>query len=222
MIDYTSDEYHRNRHPEFLEDEELRKAWSCFADMAYFTNVKSGQVVLEFGGGLGMNLLTVADRAVTHMVEPSQLGREMARLAGIAAVETVEELGDQKFDCILCRHVLEHVEHPAAVLRDFRSRLKPRGGLIVVVPCEAWDAVPEPNDLNHHLYCWNPQTLVNLIGTCGFQITAWRYEYYGAKRKLMPVYRSMGGECYARLVRFVGRVFRFKELVVEASLAATR
>jgi len=220
MIDYTRDEYHRKRHPELLEDEELRRAWSCFANLAYFGNVERGQVVLEFGGGLGANLLEVGKRAKTHMVEPSRLGREIAVQSGITAVETVEELGDQKFDTILCRHVLEHVEHPAVVLRDLRSRLTPRGRLIVVVPPEKPDAAPDPDDINHHLYCWNPQTLANLLGVCGFRIERWRYEYFGAKRKLMPVYRSLGGDRYATLVRFVGRVFRFRELVVEASVAA--
>ncbi len=220
MIDYTRDEYHRARHPEFLEDEELRNAWSCFADFAYFGNIESGQVVLEFGGGLGTNLLEVAKRAKTHMVEPSRLGRDIAARAGILAVAEVKELGDQKFDCILCRHVLEHLENPVSVLRDLRARLTPEGRLIAVVPCEVPDASPEPNDFNHHLYCWNPQTLANLLSVCGFRIERWRYEYYGAKRKLMPVYRALGGASYARLVRFVGWVFRFRELVFDASLGS--
>jgi SAM-dependent methyltransferase len=219
MIDYAGDAYHRARHPEFLADEELRKAWACFADLAYFRNVEPGQVVLEFGGGLGTNLLEVGKRAQVYMVEPSPLGREIAGPAGVAAVTTVEELGDRTFDCILCRHVLEHLEHPAGVLRDLRSRLKSRGRLIVVVPCERPDAAPESNDLNHHLYCWNPQTLANLLDACGFRIARWRYEYYGAKRKLMPVYRRLGGDVYAKCVRATGWIFRFKELVVEGSLA---
>jgi SAM-dependent methyltransferase len=217
MIDYTRDDYHLARHPEFVNDEELCQAWSFFADLAYFRSVKRGQAVLEFGGGLGTNLLEVAKRAKTQMVEASTLGREIAIQAGIGAVAGVEELGEQKFDCILCRHVLEHLENPAAVLRDLRFRMTPRARLIVAVPCEKPDEAPRPNDLNHHLYCWNPQTLANLLGVCGFRIEVWRYEYYGAKRRLMPVYRTMGGEAYARLVRFVGRVCRFRELVIEAS-----
>jgi SAM-dependent methyltransferase len=221
MIDYTGDDYHRKRHTEFLDDDELRKAWSFFADTAYFRRVAHGQCVLEFGGGLGTNLLEVAKRARTYMVEPSALGRDIAAQAGVGAVAGVEELGDQKFDFILCRHVLEHLEHPAAVLRDLRSRLRPQGLLIVVVPCERPNAPPEPNDLNHHLYCWNPQTLANLLDICGFRVERWRYEYYGAKRKLMPVYRLLGGTPYARLVKFVGRVFRFRELLVEASPAVS-
>ncbi len=219
MTDYTRDEYHCKRHPEFLEDGELRRAWSCFANLAYFRGVAPGQSILEFGGGLGANLLEVAKRAKAQMVEPSALGREIASRDGIVAVADVEGLGEQDHDCILCRHVLEHIEHPASVLRDLRSRLKREGRLIVVVPCEKPDATPEPNDLDHHLYCWNPQTMANLLGVCGFRVERWRYEYYGAKRKLMPVYRRFGGEAYAKCVRAVGVVFGFRELVFETSVA---
>lgn len=220
MIDYTSDEYHRKRHPDFLDDADLRKAWSCFADHVYFSGVGRGQNVLEVGGGLGTNLLEVAKRAKTCMSEPSALGRDVASRAGIRVVAAVEELEDEQFDCILCRHVLEHLEQPATVLRDLRTRLRPVGKLVLVVPCEKPDTKPMSDDIDHHLYCWNPQTLANLLDACGFRVNAWRYEYFGAKRKLMPVYHCLGGKAYAKWVRAIGRVFRFRELVFEASVSS--
>ena len=51
-IDYKSDEYHKNRHPEFINSETLTLAWSEFANLEYFRNCFS-QNILEFGGGLG-------------------------------------------------------------------------------------------------------------------------------------------------------------------------
>lgn len=221
MIDYVSDEYHRKRYPEFLDDEELRRAWSCFADFAYFRSVKRGDSVFEFGGGVGANLLEVCKRVETHMLEPSQLGRDIAARSGILAVATLDELKGKRFDWILCRHVLEHLEHPAKTLRDLKCRLKPAGILIIAVPCENPDAPPDPGDLNHHLYCWNPQSLSNLLTVCGLHVDRWRYEYYGAKRKLLPIYRMVGGPAYARCVRAVGRVFRFRELLFEVSAPAS-
>jgi SAM-dependent methyltransferase len=218
MIDYRGDEYHRKRHPEFLDDADLRKAWSCFADLVYFHDVKGGETVFEFGGGFGANLLEVAKRAETHMLEPSQLARTIAARSGVSTVGTLDELAGRRFDWILCRHVLEHLEHPASTLCELKTRLKPNGILIVVVPCERPDAPPDPGDLNHHLYCWNPQSLSNLFEVCGLHVERWRYEYFGAKRKLMPVYRAVGGAAYARCVRAVGRIFRFRELVVEGSV----
>ena len=88
--------------------------------------------------------------------------------------------------------------------------------LIVVVPIEAPGKMPRANDINQHLFCWNPRTLCNLLARAGLVHDTIRYEAYGARRKLLPVYRRFGGKSYARLVRFVGRVLRFRELVVEA------
>lgn len=217
--DYESEEYHQIRHPELIADKELRFAWSHFADMAYFQSVKEGHAVLEFGGGLGNNLLTVARRAKIWMVEPSSLGREIAAQDGINVAPDLDGLGEMKFDLILCRHVLEHLEHPLQTLTRLCKSLKPGGKLVVAVPCEHGSAMPSNSDIDHHLYSWNPQTLCNLLTVAGFVAPHARFEYYGARRKLMPLYRRFGGVPYAKMVRFVGRLFNFRELVVD-SLAA--
>jgi SAM-dependent methyltransferase len=215
-FDYESAEYHQQRHAELLKDRDLRLAWSYFADLAYFSKVQAGQRVLEFGGGLGNNLMAVSKRATVEMVEPSDVGRSVAEQEGIKCYPSLEEMPAGKFDCILCRHVLEHVENPKAVLESLRDRLASTGELVVVLPVEKWNEMPDPQDLNHHLFCWNPQTISNLMQVAGLKATAIRWEYYGAKRKLMPVFRTRGGKAYARMVRLVGKVFRFRELLVEA------
>lgn len=217
MVNYAKDEYHRKRHSEFLDSEELRLAWSYFADLAYFRHVRAGQQVMEYGGGLGNNLLTVARRASVCMVEPSAIGREIARTAGISAVASLSQLPTTNFDTVLCRHVLEHVEQPLSILQELRQRLTGEGKLILVVPCEHMDLSPSRDDLDHHLFCWNPRTLSNLLVRAGYVIEGIRNEYFGAKRKLLPVFRAFGGRYYARSVQAVGRFLRCKELVVEAS-----
>ncbi|MEW6118092.1 MAG: class I SAM-dependent methyltransferase [Nitrospirota bacterium] len=218
MVSYEAADYHKKRHSEFLNDADLGKAWSCFADFAYFGSIKPGMRVLEFGGGLGYNLLKVKERAEAHMVEPSILGREIAAKSGIVAVKSLDELKGNKYDAILCRHVLEHLEHPKMVLESFRDYLAPHGRLILVVPCERWNEIPDADDINHHLYCWNPQTLNNLLVAAGFKVDRFRFEYYGARRKLIPVFRRFGGNLYARMLQLVGRLFRFRELVFECTL----
>ena len=42
MVNYEDDTYHQKRHPELLDDDELRFAWSFFSDLAYFQHVKPG------------------------------------------------------------------------------------------------------------------------------------------------------------------------------------
>lgn len=222
MVDYENDEYHRKRHPEFLKDEVLGKAWAFFADIYYLNIAKNGMKVLEVGGGLGYNLLNVKDRADVYMVEPSALGRKISSEHGIVSVKGLEELTGNLFDVILCRHVLEHMEEPKAALEGIYRFLKPEGRLILIVPCEEWDAMPDENDINHHLYCWNPQTLSNLLDLVGFEVKDIRFEYYGARRKLLALYRRFGGKIYARAIHFVGRVFGFRELVLECSRPSGR
>ena len=215
MVNYEESSYHLKRHPELLEDEELRQAWACFADLAYFGDVPPGVQVLEYGGGLGNNLLAVAKRAQTWMVEPSEIGRDFARKAGITVAPSLREIAHMQFDIILCRHVLEHVDDPLVTLKQIHHALKPDGRLILVVPCENMMALPNEEDLDHHMYCWSPRTLGNLVERAGYRVARTYFEYFGAKQRLLPLYRFMGGNAYARAVRLVGRIFRFKELVID-------
>ena len=213
---YVGPEYHRKRHPEFLESKKLREAWSSFADTAYFQHVRPGDRVFEFGGGMGQNLLTVRHRAETWMLEPSELGRTVASADGVNVVSSLEELGDRLFDTILCRHVLEHVEEPYLTLRHLRERLTPGGLLVLCLPIERPDTFPRVEDIDHHLYCFNPQTISNLLERALYRVRRLRFEYYGARRKLIFVYDRWGAKAYSRMVRHVGRLFNFRELVVEA------
>ncbi|HEU4684708.1 MAG TPA: class I SAM-dependent methyltransferase [Nitrospira sp.] len=222
MIDYEAPSYHVQRHPEFLADEELRHAWSCFADRRYFEGVPEGARVLEYGGGLGNNLLAVARRADTWMIEPSELGRHLAAGSGIAVARGIEELCQRDFDAVLCRHVLEHLEDPFLTLRRILDLLKPGGELIVAVPCENMRLFPSEEDLDHHLYCWSPRTLGNLIQRAGYRVGRIYFEYYAGKRRLLPLYRFLGGNVYAGAVRAAGRLFNCKELVIRARKAVTR
>ena len=216
LVDYTQDEYHRRRHPELLGSATLREAWSHFADMAYFRETRAGESVLEYGGGFGQNLIAVARRARVCLVEPSPVGRAAAEAHGLEVFQDLGGVGERLFDVVLCRHVLEHLDHPLRDLEQLRARLEPSGRIIVVVPVEDPRQGPQGCDVNHHLYCWNPQTLCNLLSRAGFRDARWRFEHYGARRRLLPVYTRFGGPAYARAVRSVGRLFRFRELVAEA------
>lgn len=216
MGQYEQDDYHAERHPELIESRELRRAWAHFADHVYFSKVNTGERILEFGGGLGNNLLQVKERSTVCMVELGPKAREIAASDGVRSVAALSELGSEVFDYVLCRHVLEHVDNPKQILEQLRGRLTNSGRLILVLPCERGTAMPVVHDLDHHLYCWNPRTISNLLSASGFSVTDIRFEYYGARRRLLPVCRFCGGLTYAKSVRLVGRIFRFRELVVEA------
>jgi SAM-dependent methyltransferase len=217
VFDYTGSEYHELRYPELLADKELRQAWSNFSDLAYFGNVVTGDVVMEFGAGLGANLLSVSKRAETWMIEPAAIGRRLAEQNGIHTASSIDELPHGiAFDFILCRHVLEHVCDPRSTLQALRKVLRVDGRLMLVLPCEPPNAMPDARDIDHHLFCWNPRTISNLLQVCGFKVVGLRNEYFNGRRRLLPFYRIAGGLAYARAIRFMGRMLRCKELVIES------
>jgi len=219
-FDYSGSEYHELRHPEFLADEELREAWSTFSDIAYFGKVAPGDIVLEFGAGLGTNLLEVSKRAETWMVEPAAVGRALASQQGIRAASSLDELPpDLKVDYLLCRHVLEHVCDPRGTLASLHKLLKSDGVLTLVLPCESPDTRPDVSDIDHHLFCWNPRTISNLLQISGFKVVNIRYEHFNGRRKLLPLYRFAGAQAYALTIRFFGRILGCRELVIESTTA---
>ena len=102
-VDYKSDQYHKERHPEFLNSETLTKAWSAFAFKEYF-NGEYKPDILEFGGGLGHNLIYLANKSNVWMIEPSDIGRKYAEKFGIKTASSIPELkqlNSGKYDIIL-------------------------------------------------------------------------------------------------------------------------
>ncbi len=219
LPDYKSDTYHRLRHPEFFESEDLFLAWSYFVRHIYFKNVNLvDRRILEYGGALGYNLLQLKEYADVALLEPSGLGRTIAEKHGIPSYASAIELSNTVFDIVLCRHVLEHIVHPAIALEEIHSLLVKDGQLILILPIDKINGIIIDNsDINHHLYMWNAQAISNLLGVAGFSVNCIRYEYYGMRKKLLPLFRLLGGSCYARAVRAAGRLFNFRELLIVAN-----
>lgn len=91
--------------------------------------------VLEVGCATGylLELLRPAVGSVVG-VEPGPGQREYARGRGLEVHPSMDELGERRFDAVLCYYVLEHITQPVAFLRRLASALKPGGRLIVEVP----------------------------------------------------------------------------------------
>jgi len=148
-IDYKKSDYHRRRHPEFFENSELFSAWGHFVKHAYFGDQDiAGKRILEYGGALGYNLQQLKAQAdVSSMIEPSDIGREIALSKGIRSYSSADEIKGQMFDIVLCRHVLEHISDPLKALREMNSLLVERGRLILVLPIEKHNLKVDENDI---------------------------------------------------------------------------
>jgi len=89
-------------------------------------------------------------------------------------VGSIESLSfDAEFDVVTLWDVLEHVHSPRAVLERIAGWLKPGGTLLMSMPNSAslvakllgprWVLL-----LREHLWYFSPETIVKLLGSCGF------------------------------------------------------
>ena len=98
--------------------------------------------VLDFGCGTGLQLtypLAMAHPSTRFLgVDTDQRSIDYARTACVApnlAFSTLAELrAEDRFDLIIASEVLEHVEAPAAFLRDLSGRLRPGGRIVLTLP----------------------------------------------------------------------------------------
>lgn len=56
------------------------------------------------------------------------------RIFGDSDAQTLPEIDDDSFDTVYASHVLEHLDDPAAALRNFYRICRPGGHVVVVVP----------------------------------------------------------------------------------------
>lgn len=220
LVDYSNDKYHKERHPEFLKSDELSLIWSEFAFQLYFSGINSPMRVLEFGGGLGNNLIIANKYYDCHMIEPSIIGRQFAERFGIKTYFDIPNLKksiDVKFDKILCRHVLEHLENPLDTLRNLKDLLVDDGELILILPFEK-RVNPVKNELDYHLYCWTPRTAYNLLRAAGFNKLTHRFNYFTGKRIFLPAYKIFGFPVYTFMMKLLGIILNAKELQINAKI----
>lgn len=132
--------------------------------------VKPEDCVLDFGCGGGY-LLAALEASKRVGVEINDTARAEAEKNGVEAYKTVAEVPDNYCDVIISNHALEHVYAPFDTLQALKSKLKPGGRLVFVVPTEKKKKY-DKNDINKHLYTWSEMNLGNLFDAAGFDVVS--------------------------------------------------
>lgn len=110
-----------------LEDDERR--------LKMYKDLIKGSDILDFGCGRGgfINLAREISNKIMG-IELNKFNRKYINSIGIQCLESLSDLGDEKFDLITLNHVLEHLNNPIEILICLKKHLKEDGIIIIEVP----------------------------------------------------------------------------------------
>lgn len=203
--------YHQSRHNTHFNDD-YYNARAKIALTKFFSGVDKQARLLDFGCGLGQNILYLPN-AMGYDI--SNFGVEFCRRKGINATNHLEEVPNEAFDVVFTAHVLEHHPHPKTMIGDMYSKLKKGKTLILVIPFERHGKGQFQLDLNQHLYAWNFQAINNLLLTNGFEILENRYLRGAGYNRLLPLAKTSFG-LYKWATNTISVLAGIKEMMVVA------
>jgi SAM-dependent methyltransferase len=138
----------------------------------------AGGRLLDIGCGYGFFLEAAAPyfefRAGTELsARAAKIARQRADEVHLGSLEAVAK--DQRFDCIVALHVVEHVYEPVRFLRRVRDHLASDGAILVAVPDmggvwrkgmgRGWPSFKFPE----HVAYYDSRTLAGLLRAAGFR-----------------------------------------------------
>jgi SAM-dependent methyltransferase len=151
----------------------------------FVTTHKQGGRLLDVGCAAGVFLRAMRAPGAWEVygveinAEMAQLARDRYQLDVRSGTLEQAAFPDGFFDVVTMWDVLEHLHDPANSLREVHRILKADGVFVVRVPNldshdarlfgRYWAGLDAPR----HLFVFNPQTLDALLGSSGFQATAW-------------------------------------------------
>ena len=181
--------------------------------------VKADDAVFEYGAGAGWNLINLKCKSKTAY-DLSTLNRQKFEANGIEFIDQEDKVPAEKFDVVICHHVLEHVPYPGVTLGNIKNMIKQNGKLVLVVPLEEQRNTKfNLKDREGHLYAWTPQTLGNLLDRAGFKVDDIKIFWEGYDRYAAELANKLKlGETGFRVLRKTAQALKtYREILVVAS-----
>lgn len=130
-------EYHDQ---DVMEDKFIEDECQFYTYNWVFDNINEGDSVIEMGFGEG----NFTEELVKRGYKPTVLDGSDSLLdkaihiygnkITTAHALFEEYVPEEKFDCVLCTHVLEHVDIPVDLLSHMKNWIKDDGKIIIIVP----------------------------------------------------------------------------------------
>lgn len=200
-VAHYDEQYYRDHYAQFLGDDTTNRLIGEFYKTAVFDRLTAAASrVLDYGCGPGHLSAGVA----AECYDPSEFARTFLRSRGRQVYDTAAAIPDAAFDTVLCSHALEHAKHPPDELGTIRRVLTADGQLVLILPVEEVPGRPTRSaDDNRHLYCWNFQTVTNLLLECGFAVR--HQEVFHGPFLLRQLGKVMTARTAARWAAVAGR-----------------
>jgi SAM-dependent methyltransferase len=138
--------------------------------------------ILEVGCGQGALAARLVRRYNYLGVELDQaswsVARERLAVVGAGQVRNIsfDDLGTEQFDLVCAFEVLEHIENDAAAVKEWATKLRDGGWLLLSVPAYQ-DRFGPADELVGHFRRYDPGAITALLSSCGF--TDILVEHYG-------------------------------------------
>ncbi|MCK4890052.1 MAG: class I SAM-dependent methyltransferase [Candidatus Aminicenantes bacterium] len=169
--------------------------------------ISDDKKILDYGCGGGYLLKNFkCSKKVGVEINPS--AAKIARDNGVQVFESLADVPDNYVDLIISNHALEHAHHPLAELKSLYKKLEAGGKIVFVVPCETISAPYDENDINNHLYTWNPLCLGNLFKEAGFSVIESKPLMHKWRMKFKILARFGGRRLFELACRIYARVDR--------------
>lgn len=173
-------------------------------------HIKEDSSVLEYGSGIGFNIRSLVAKHKFAYDIASHVNTYYKN-SDVNFVSNLTSLPSEKFDHIICHHVLEHVPSPNATLNEIHELLKEDGTILLYIPMECSRRFNKinPNDKDHHIYSWNIQTISNLVSLSGFKIISISKKRFGYDFIASRSAKKLGlGELFYKLFRSFFNIIR--------------
>ena len=151
----------------------------------------SGNRILDFGGGDGRLLKMFVDRG-DHCFLVDYVRDTVDGVTKLG--DTLDELpSEERFDGIVCSHVIEHVAQPLELLSHLVRHLTPEGRIYVEVPMEIWKKPPLQEEPVTHVNFFSAPSLRYLMMRCGLKVDECVTRVLKVPGNLHVVVHSIGG-----------------------------
>lgn len=194
-----------------------------FSGLADFVNfkdyIRDTDRVVDFGCGGGFLLSNLRCKEKIG-VEINAVARQHCETLGLRCLTSVDEIPDQWADTIISNHALEHVLDPIGILKVLKSKLRPGGKVVFIVPCERIDTKFVANNRDQHLFTWSPLNLGNLFTAAGYSVLESKavfHRWVPRGHLLQPILGWKAFHAGSRLYGFLFR--RLSQVRVVATIA---